>query len=60
MRQVTYPRHQNTARTISCKAGNSPVEYPSIESKHDTKESEGNVSNPMYLKYISTFEAFMR
>ena len=30
------------AKTISCKAWKSPVEYPSRESKHDIKESEGN------------------
>ena len=30
------------ARTISCKAWNSPVEYPSSKSKHDINESEGN------------------
>ena len=34
----------STARTISCKAWNSPVEYHSRESKHDIKEAEGNIS----------------
>ena len=36
----------NTARTISCKAWNSPFKYPSREYKHDIKESEGNKFNP--------------
>ena len=35
----------NAARTISCKAWNSPVEYPSREYKHDIKKSEGNMLN---------------
>ena len=34
-------------RTISCKAWNTPVGYPSREYKHDIKESEGNMSNPI-------------
>ena len=33
--------------TISCKSGNSPVEYPSREGKHDIKESKGNMFNPI-------------
>ena len=43
--QSTVP---NTARTISCKAWNSPVEYPSRESKHNIKESEDNMFNPNF------------
>ena len=43
---VDNPRHQNTTRTISCKAWNSPVKYPSRESKHDIKKSEGYTFNP--------------
>ena len=35
----------NTARTISCKAWKSPVEYPSRVCKHDIKESKGSMSN---------------
>ena len=35
----------NTARTLSCKAYNFPVEYLSRESKHDIKGSEGNMFN---------------
>ena len=34
------------ANTISCKAWNSPVEYPCREYKHDIKESKGNMFNP--------------
>ena len=42
----------NTTRTISCKAWNPNVEYPSRESKHDTKESEVNMFNPKYKENI--------
>ena len=38
----------NTARSISWKAWNSPVGYPNSQSKHDIKESEGNMFNPMF------------
>ena len=37
----------NTARTIGYKAWNAPVEYTKSESKHDTKEYEGNMFNPI-------------
>ena len=35
------------AKTIICKAWNSPVEFPSRESKPDMKVSEGNMFNPI-------------
>ena len=38
----------NTAKTISCKAWNSLVEYHSRWSKHDIKESGGNMFNPIF------------
>ena len=38
----------NAARTSNCKTCNSPVEYPSRESKHYTEQSEGNMFNPMF------------
>ena len=38
----------NTARTISRKSWNSPVEYHSRESIHDIKESGGNMFNPIF------------
>ena len=38
----------NAARTISCKAWNFLVEYTSRESRHDIKESEGNMFNPIF------------
>ena len=38
----------NTARAISCKAWNAPVEYPSCESKHNIKGSEGYMFNPIF------------
>ena len=42
----------NVARTISCKAWNSPVEYLSRECKHDMKESEGNMFNPTFKENV--------
>ena len=36
------------ARSISCKAWNSPVEYPSRKCNLDTKESEGNMFNLIF------------
>ena len=42
----------NTTRAISYKAWNSPVEYPSRESKQDIKESEGNIYNPIFKKNV--------
>ena len=38
----------NAARTISCKAWNSLVEYPSRDGRHDIEESEGNKFNPIF------------
>ena len=40
----------NAAWTISYKAWNSPVEYPNRECKHDIRESEGNMFNPMFME----------
>ena len=42
----------NNARAISGKVWNSPVEYISRESKHDTKESEGNMFNPIFKENV--------
>ena len=42
----------NVSRTINCKALNSPVEYPSGEYKHDTKESEGRMFNPIFNENV--------
>ena len=39
------PKAPNVAKTISCKAWNSNVEYPSRECKHDIKYYEGNMFN---------------
>ena len=47
--QVVNP---NAARAISCKAWNSPVEYPSTECKHDIKESERNMFNPIFKENV--------
>ena len=56
---MVNPRHQ--IRTISCKAWNSHVDYPSRECKHDMNESEGNMFNPIFKenvqgrKHVGTF-----
>ena len=42
----------NATRTISCKAWNTPVEYPSKESKHDIKESKGSMFNPIFKENV--------
>ena len=39
---------RNTAWTISCKARNYSVKYPSWEYKSDMKESDGNVFIPTF------------
>ena len=43
---------KNAARTISCKAWNCPVEYPSRECKHEIKESKGNMFNPIFKEKV--------
>ena len=43
---MVNPRHQTTqGQSESLEL---PVEYPSTESKHDIKESEGNIFNPIF------------
>ena len=42
----------DAATPISCKAWNSPVEYPSREYKHDIKESKGNMFNPILKENV--------
>ena len=42
----------NTARTISCKAWNSPAEYPSWVARCDTKGSVSTVLNPIFSKKV--------
>ena len=42
----------NAGRTISCKAWNSPVQYPTREWKHDINESEENMFNPTFKKDV--------
>ena len=51
-RQAVNQRHQTTHGSISCKAWNSPVEYPSREYKHDIKESEGILFNPKFKENV--------
>ena len=40
--------HSTKRRKDSCKAWNSPVEYPIRECKHDIKEPKGNMLNPIF------------
>ena len=42
----------NAAKTINCKAWNSPVEYPCRGCKNNIKESEGNMFNPIFKKKV--------
>ena len=42
----------NVAKTISCKAWNSHVEYPSRECNHDIKESEDYMFNPIFKENV--------
>ena len=42
----------NTARTISCKALNSPAEYPSEVARCEIKESDGTMLNPIFWKRV--------
>ena len=43
---------RNAARTISCNAWYSPVEYPSGDCKHGIKESKGNMFNPIFKENV--------
>ena len=43
-----YSTAPTAARTISCKAWNSPVAYPNIECNYGIKESKGNMFNPIF------------
>ena len=52
MRQVINPWPPSTARTISSKAGNFPVEYPNREYSHDIKEFECNMFNPIFKENV--------
>ena len=42
----------NAARTIRCNVWNFPVEYPSRQCKHDIKEFEGDMFNPMFKEIV--------
>ena len=42
----------NAARTISCKAWNSPAEYPSWVARYDIKGSVSTVLNPIFSKKV--------
>ena len=47
-----YSTTPNAARTISCKAWNSPPEYPSWVARCDIKGSVSTVLNPMFSKKV--------
>ena len=42
----------NVARTISCKAWNSPAEYPSWVARCDIKGSDGTMLHPIFWKMV--------
>ena len=42
----------NVTRTISCKAWNSPAEYPSWVARCDIKGSNGTMLNPIFWKKV--------
>ena len=42
----------NVARTISCKAWDSPAEYPSWVTRCDIKGSDGTMLNPIFWKKV--------
>ena len=42
----------NAARTISCKAWNSPAEYPSWVSRCEIKGSDGTILNPKFWQKV--------
>ena len=42
----------NVARAISCKAWNSPAEYPSWVARCDIKGSDGTMLNPIFWKKV--------
>ena len=52
-RQVVIPRHQTPqGQPISCKAWNSPAEYPSRVARCDIKGSVSTVLNPIFWKNV--------
>ena len=53
MQEVSgYSKTPNVARTISCKAWNSPAEYPSWVARCDIKGSNGTMLNPIFWKKV--------
>ena len=51
-RQVVNPRHQTPQGQFSCKAWNSPAEYPSWVTRCDIKGSVSTVLNPIFSKKV--------
>ena len=50
---MVNPRHQTLqGKDNQLQAWNSPVEYPSMECKHDIKESKGNMFNPIFKQNV--------
>ena len=49
---ITTSTTPNVARTISCKAWNSPAEYPSWVARCDIKGSDGTMLNPIFWKKV--------
>ena len=52
MQQASGIHGTKHRKTISCKAWNYPIEYPSRASKRDIKESEGNVFNRIFKENV--------
>ena len=50
--KLDFQKWTNIQEAISCKAWNSPVEYPSRECKYDMKETEGNMFIPILKKNV--------
>ena len=49
---LIHDTRRHVARTISCKAWNSPAEYPSWVARSDTKGSDGTMLNPIFWKKV--------
>ena len=52
MRQVVNPRNQTPQRQSVAKPGTPPVEYPGRECKHDIKEFDTNMFNPLFKENV--------
>ena len=51
-RLIQDTKHRKDNQTISCKAWNSPAEYPSWVARCDIKGSDGTMLNPIFWKKV--------